>query len=391
MSARSRIEIVDYRVFFDRQVDGWGTIGGSLVRGDDDELIGVYHCGPFEDDDAGQHPFLIRSKDEGRTWTEPVPFGPPIQGERSRQSVGLSLFGPTQGGTYLTHGCHMQLAEKDEDRFGDLNFRAYTLLVGRRPVTAGTTGAFHFDFERYAPGTFLGEQFLERGVQLASGRLVFAIWGCMARGENWRCGVLLSDDDGLSWRYRDVGYEPDLAIRDRPEGVGYPAGFNEQSLFLLPSGRLVSMIRGREKLGRVPDSERDTWFFHSASDDDGETWSPPVETNIAGTGAAGVGYVLPDGSLLHACRVPYSRTLLTLEDPALNGLHLARSFDEGQSWETQRVLQHDPEGKPFHNHYNAMNGQFVPLNRDRVLYVFGQFDVAAKVYRILALELRITS
>ena len=334
--------------------------------------------------------------------------------------MSLSLFGPTQAGTYLTHGCHMQLAEQDTDRFGDLGFRAYTLLIGR--CAAGVEGApslgdpsnsagragedgpsegggvarrsradgFAFDIQRYAPGTFLGEQFMERGLQLPSGRLVFAIWGCMTRGQNWRCGVLLSDDDGQNWRYRDVGYEADLAIRDRPAGEGYPAGFNEQSLFLLPSGRLVSMIRGREKLGRVPDSPRDTWFFRSTSDDGGETWTTPVETNVAGTGAAGVGYVLPDGSLLHACRVPYSRDIVKLADPELNGLHLARSFDEGVSWETEQVVQHDPEGKPFHNHYNAMNGQFMPLDNGRVLYVFGQFDVANKVYRILALELRVS-
>ena len=47
------------------------------------------------------------------------------------------------------------------------------------------------------------------------------------------------------------------------------------------------------------------------------------------------------------------------------------------------------EGRPFDNHYNAMNGQFVPVDDGRVLYVFGQFDVAHQIYRILSLDLEV--
>ena len=380
---KSTLAVTDYRIFFDRQADGYATIGGSLIEVGD-ELTGVFGSGPFEDDEAGQHPFLIRTRDWGRTWTEPEPFGPGVTGDPRRQSVGLCLSGPTQRGTILCHGCHMQLGEGAEGFYEDLSYRAYTLLMGRREA-----GDADFRFQRYPSGAFLGEQFVERGVVLASGRVVLAIWGCRQRGENWRCGVLLSDDDGRTWRYRDVGYEPDPSIRDRPDGEGYPAGFNEQSLFVTPGGRLVSIIRGREKLGRLENSPRDTWFFRSVSDDDGETWTRPEPVNVAGTGAAGVGWVLPDGSLLHACRVQYSRTLYELPEPELFGLHLARSFDEGATWETELFVQRDPEGHPFTNHYNAMNGQFVSPGEGRLLYVFGQFDVAEGVYRILALELEV--
>ena len=51
--------------------------------------------------------------------------------------------------------------------------------------------------------------------------------GSDARGDNWQCGVL-SDDVGRTVRYRQVGYEPDPAIRKDPEVM---AGFNEQTLF----------------------------------------------------------------------------------------------------------------------------------------------------------------
>jgi hypothetical protein len=110
-------------------------------------------------------------------------------------------------------------------------------------------------------------------------------------------------------------------------------------------------------------------------------------TDIAGTGAAAVGLTLPDGSLLFACRVPYSRDLYKLEEPDLYGLHFARSFDEGKTWQSEKIFQRDPEGKPFTSHYNAMNGQFVKLDSNEWLYQFGQFDVEKNVYRILSCNL----
>ena len=227
---------------------------------------------------------------------------------------------------------------------------------------------------------------MEGGLQLANGRILFSIWGAKDKGEIWRCGVLISDDDGISWRYKDVAYEADLNIRDKPE---VSAGFNEQTLFLTSRGKLVSIIRGREKLGRVEDSPQDTWFFRSESTDNGETWSKYEVTDIAGTGAAAVGLTLPDGSLLLACRVPYSRKMFKLSEPELYGLHFARSFDEGKTWHSEQIIQRDPQGKPFTNYYNAMNGQFLKINDNEWLYVFGQFDVDNKVYRILSCRLRV--
>ena len=144
--------------------------------------------------------------------------------------------------------------------------------------------------------------------------------------------------------------------------------------------------RGYHGLAESPD---DTWFFRSVSEDDGQTWSAPELTDVAGTGAAGLGYTLPDGSLLHACRIPYSRTLCSLPEPELCGLHLTRSSDQGRTWQTEMLQQRDPEGTPFTNYYNAMNGQFVPVNEREFLYVFGHFSVAEKIFRILALHLEV--
>ena len=376
---QTKISFRDYRVLYDGQKDGYDACAASLAWVDGELWC---ECKPaFEDDEAGHQPFLVRTKDLGRTWTSPVPFGPSVIRDPSRESVFLSLNGPSASGTIFANGFHIKLGAANKGRiYEDQSFRPYPVFIGRKEKDHAA-----FDWKWYEPGTFLGEQFVERGFVLPSGRLVFTINGAKQRGENWRCGVLLSDDDGRTWRYREVGYEPDLGIRDNPV---MPAGFNEQTLFRTHDGQLVSIIRAREKLGRLADSPEDTWFYRSVSLDDGETWSKPQATNLAGTGAAGSGLTLPDGSLLQACRIPFSRRLYPLPEPELFGLHIARSFDEGKTWESAGLWQRDPHGNAFTNYYNTLNGQFVELGDRKSLYVFGQFDLKAKRHRILCVTVQ---
>jgi hypothetical protein len=270
-----------------------------------------------------------------------------------RESFSFGPFFRTNAGTTLYSGIHQVLDPKAGTFHHDMSLRDYTLLYGRREKDASA-----FDVIEWPPGTFMGEQFLEGGLQLPSGRLIFTMWGIAVRGENWRCGVLISDDDGKSWRFNTVGYEPDLSIRNRPE---QPAGFNEQTLFYTPEGRLVSIIRGREGLGRgVPGGgNADTWFFRSESSDDGETWTTPEPTDLPGTGATNApGLTLPDGSLLIGSRIPYSRTYYDLPEKDLFGLNLARSFDRGRTWVPECFIQRDHEGHAFNRHHCAMNGRF---------------------------------
>lgn len=372
------IEIKDYRVFYDGQDQGYNTISGSFVNMGN-EIRGVFTGGTYGDMTTGKRPFLIISKDMGKTWSEPELFGQDLlinPDEWEKEALRLGIYGPTKDGTLLCAGDQFTEGDEGTGALKDPQWRNHTLNIGRMEKSSG-----QWSFNRYPSGTFLGEQFMAGGVQLKNGRLVYTIWGAKNKGENWRCGVMISDDDGISWKYRDVAYESDPGIRDRPDVM---AGFNEQSLFLTPKGKLISIIRGREKLGRVTDSPRDTWFFRCESNDDGETWSEYELTNIAGTGAAGVGLTLPDGSLLHACRVPYSRSMYQLPEPDFFGLHFARSFDEGKTWQTEKIIQRDPEGQPFKNYYNAMNGEFLQINDNEWLYIFGQFDRENEIYRILS-------
>ena len=57
---------------------------------------------------------------------------------------------------------------------------------------------------------------------------------------------------------------------------------------------------------------------------------------------------------------------------------MARSFDRGRTWSTDLLFDRTPDGEPFDNYYNAMNGTFVPLGDAEAMYVFGHFVPAPR-------------
>lgn len=375
------VRFEDYRVYYDPAPHGRRATWSNLVA--DGKALDMVFTDFVEDDEQGALPYIVRSEDRGKTWSAPVTFGLEFMktlADPAKASSSLGIFGPTERGTTLAVGYHVAKGASKENYQEDIRFRASSLMVGRREK-----GAREFTFHAYPSGTFLGEQFGYGGLVLPGGRTILQVWGAAKSGENWQCGIVISDDDGKTWRYRQVGYEPSLEIRDKPPT---PAGFNEQTLFRLRDGTLVSMIRGREKLGRVPSSPKDTWYFRSESRDRGETWSRPEATNLAGTGAPPSGITLPDGSILMASRIPYSRELYPLKDKASYGLHMARSADGGKTWRTAWIQQTDPEGRAFNNYYNAMNGQFLRTGRNEWIYAFPHFDMNAKIHRVLAVGVK---
>ncbi len=372
---KSQINFKDYRILYDGQKEGYNASGGSAIyTGGTIQLI----FQESSDGEKGLRPLFTQSSDLGKNWSQPKPFGPDILKDPAKEFMALGLLGPSKKETLFSIGFHL---EKGIDSYDGIKWRPSTEIIGRKEIDDR-----NFTYQYFKPVTFLGEQFIGGGSILSNGRILLTIWGAKNQNENWRCGVLISDDDGLSWEYREVGYEPDLSIRNRVE---IPAGYNEQSLFETKDGEIVSLIRGRDKLGIVHDSPKDTWFFRSASQDGGETWAKPEVTDIAGAGAAGSGITLPDGSLLHACRIPYHRTMYSLPVADAYGIHMARSFDMGKTWETVLIKQQSPEGRVFKIYHSAMNGRFILIKQNRWIYVFGQYDNYENIHRILALEFEI--
>ena len=374
MGIRARLNVEEYKVLFEHK-DFPASGVSCLYHG------GVLSLTVQKASDAarGLSASLTHSADMGRTWSEPVPFGPPMP-DRDAGFQGVALGYATGEGCQIAVGCHVPTGVREDHYREDVAWRPSALLVGRKPP-----GVADFVWTSYPSATFLGEQFAAPGILTHSGRVVITLWGAKQKGENWRCGVLLSDDAAQTLRYRQVAYEPDLSMRNDP---GMPAGYNEQTLFETSEAALVSIIRGRDAIGAIPGSSpssSEVLFSRSVSTDRGETWSTPELTNLPGTGAPADGLTLPDGSFLLPARVP---TLWTRHDNHyLCGLHMARSFDQGKTWETELVFHRDPEGVPYNNYYNALNGTFVKLAENRAMYVFGHHDDKRKRYRANAVVL----
>ncbi|MCE9590958.1 MAG: glycoside hydrolase [Planctomycetes bacterium] len=381
---QSIVTVSNYRVLFDRQRQkGYRASYGSAAYRDGRLTLLFIRA---SDAVKGESMRLTTSDDLGRTWSAPVGFGPPLPPGFPDAHQTVNLTGVTPRGTLLGCGHYLPRGIREdgnhEHYIEDVAWRPCDALIGRQESSRS-----EMTWTRFPTGTFMGEQFLEPGIVTRTGRVVLALWGAQSKGDNWGCGVILSDDDGVTWRFRHIGCVRDHLIRNNP---AVPAGFNEQTLFEAPDGTLVSLIRGREKLGAADAEGRETYYFRSVSRDGGETWSTPALTNLPGTGASHGGIALPDGSLLFCVRIPHhpeTTAWIRPEDPALNGLHIVRSTDHGDTWQTVRFLQQTPEGEGFDNYYNAMNGCFVPLSPNRWMYAFGHFDHKRDRHRMLCFDL----
>jgi sialidase-1 len=109
-------------------------------------------------------------------------------------------------------------------------------------------------------------------IELADGGLLMPLHGCETRefiaqsGENIRCFVLRSDDQGENWQYwATVAHDASNILQ-----------FAEPGMARLDSGRLVCLIRATARPGRSDNM----WSVYS--DDDGASWSRPIRTAIWG-------------------------------------------------------------------------------------------------------------
>ena len=125
---------------------------------------------------------------------------------------------------------------------------------------------------------------------------------------------LRSEDDGETWELVTVAYDPD------GDHV-----FSEPHIQILPSGRLMMMIR------HVGPTEDDKYVFQSFSDDDGKSWSEPERTPMWGVPPNLL--VLKSGAIL--CTYAHRR--------APFGIRACVSYDEGKTWdiENEKILRDD--------------------------------------------------
>lgn len=313
--------------------DGGPALIAGICRTATDELLVGFNSGG--DLSAGQWAGLVRSKDQGRTWTAV---------EARFESAFLS--GGVEAGCSLTRLASGRLLMPYADGFylhpKTDNFDRRALLVC--PVSddgghtwTNTRAQSYEGLEAFAFG---------RVVELPDGELLLPLWGAYAKQGLWIPAVLRSTDAGRTWGdWRPIADHGD-----------------ETPVVLLPDGRVLALLRDYT----LADEARP---FHVAySEDEGRTWSPPRRVQLCGTSPSL--HLARDGLLLAG----YRSTL-----PGCN-CHLASSADGGATWCFELEFEL-PHGKWHYGGYPVLED----LSDGRLIAVFHNAEPAWFVaYNIIA-------
>ncbi|RZI94584.1 MAG: hypothetical protein EOO67_04340, partial [Microbacterium sp.] len=252
------------------------------------------------------------SDDDGRTWAAPIVVAAPPAGEDSVGSA-VSLTARADGSIRFVFNGITWASPQASDRVSTV---WYTDSVDgehwSEPVRVSSPYAFAAVYGEIVP---------------VAGGEIMPIWGRRTDDEHWRSGVWFTAD-GRDWQeHGTVGWAPVTALAedyvdggsqvvqdDVAEQVSQPSfrphdatgGFNETSIQRDGQGRLRAIVRQQGVAG----ASDPLMLFTTASDDDGRTWSEPVELGFCGMSPCL--RVLPDGRLLLA----YRRTVPTAADTA---------------------------------------------------------------------------
>ena len=320
---------------------GWPT----LIRRRSGELVAVYsggrnhHVCPF-----GQI-HLIRSADDGTTWSEPLVIA---DGPLDDRGAGIleTATGALLVKFFITSKWEEDLASiekgaptmvSDEElihwraRRDQIDEHIHLSRIGCWAVRSTDDGRSWSKPVRTPVLNAHGPCQLDDGRILYPGKvgLVDAIGMELTPfPESLPFGVAESDDDGQSWRM--------LCDIPRPEG----GKFTEPHAVQAADGRILMHIR--YEVERTPEEIRADpeqqiadrarrFVWQTESFDGGRTWSAPAETSIFGYPSHLL--LLNDGRLLTS----YSHRLEPIS------IQLRISDDHGASWSDAAIMHHNPE------------------------------------------------
>ncbi|GAA0527477.1 sialidase family protein [Saccharopolyspora thermophila] len=311
------------------------------------------------------------------TWSEPVR----LSDDPTRSEQNPLLFGTPTGELWLLHTA--QVAGNQD-----------TAEVRRR--VSHDSGRTWSEPEVLFPATESGGVFVRQPVVvLDSGRWLLPVFHCATtQGARWvgdrdTSAVLISDDQGATWRERQV-----------PGSTGCV----HMNVHPVADGALVALFRSR-----WADS-----IYRSESHDGGETWSVPVPTELPNNNSSIQFVPLADGSLAlvynHSSAADATERRLSLydeidddglaEQPAPEGapgaafwgaprapMTLALSADGGNTWPRRRDLEVGDGYCLTNNSRDGLNREFsypsIRQGPDGALHIaFTYFRQAIKYVRV---------
>jgi hypothetical protein len=227
-------------------------------------------------------------------------------------------------------------------------------LLGLRLIESADDGrtwsdpiAVEVDFDR--PAVY-GEM-----LELASGELLWPVWGERRKGERWRSALLSSRDGGQRWTVKStIAFDPDARMSGKYVEAGDTGasasgtadfsrnddpdfrphnntdGFNETSVAQLADGRLLAVLRQQGV-----DGDQELSLFTAFSADDGTTWSKYERVGFSGMSPALVR--LRSGHLLLGTR------RFVANDAIEPAVEVRTGSPAGDSWSEPLALR-DPHG-----------------------------------------------
>jgi BNR repeat protein len=331
----------------------------GLTRAANGDLL-VSFCTRFDCLSGGEG-YLLRSSDEGRTWSSPtLILRPRHPAGCINLSVGLTTL---RNGTVLYPCCEARITRKWDQHEADLLIlrsedHGDTWTVPE-PIRVGVKEPFAYG----------------RIVELSSGVLLCPIWGKQTGDEPWRSGLVRSSDGGRTWgEHVTIAYDAEAAPLLGPTTPAeiHCAGFNETSLLELPDGRILALLRQQGVQGRRRD------LYHAISSDGGRNWSPPRCLPLWGTSPSL--HLTSSGDLL----LGYRNHLGNPQGLTSPGVGLSfLSVDDGETW-SRHILLEDPQAYRYRQEFDAGYPAFLNLSDGAVLAVFYSYDPLLPAGRYLA-------
>ena len=326
---------VSYRVTH-KEVIYNGAIGVSLtsvVKAANGDLLALFNSG--KDAWPGSAAYLMRSTDDGQTWTGPRKLIAPVrQGGAIHTNVGLTRL--KNGTLVLPFGDFRIRGESrgfPQPRHGGHEFGTTAVLISR---DHGHTWSDWIPANAGLPWSAPHGQLVE----MRDGRILLPLWmsekptGPQDFGKDAFAGYVTSRDGGLTWKqFQKIG------------------PFGEISLVLLPDGETL--------LGALKQHpSRETHVIRSS--DGGRTWTPPRRVGFQGKNAVLV--LSPSGIPLLLCSP-------VREGESRPG-YIYYSPDRGETWlEGARLVEPIPPRYPMAYGVSAAN-----LDERRMLLTFFAID-----------------
>jgi len=327
----------------------------SLTVMRDGEIVVTFRDAAAHLDPEGRM-VLIRSRDNGRTWSKPeVMFDLPHADHRSSPIVELPngdwvTLDYRAGGEYLDNGTYSTSGILDFPTLWgawSTDRGAHWTFTGE-PLTNPESPSHYAEAERHP-------------IRLPSGRLLAAA-NTVSRSEDERMGVWLStfisDDEGRHWRYQSS-----LPL--------FPWLVGEPTLLRAKNGRIVLLARSVWHISSVAGEAPGGMVVQFTSDDEGVTWSEGQPTQMSSMSTPAHLLRLQDGRFLctHSGR----------KYPA--SIYVTVSEDEGETWRTDRTKVVTQDLVSYDSTYPT-TGQLADGRLITVWYgcLFGKFFIAGLIY-----------